>query len=100
MNAETDYLLGRVLEAAKAAGVYDNCWSIFLSDHGEMNMEHRQARPLRKAEPSTGVGRHPALRPFATRVFTLAQVWKNSLYEPSARVPMVISAGRVAGAAN
>ena len=26
-------------DAAKAAGVYDNTWSVFLSDHGEMNME-------------------------------------------------------------
>ena len=42
MCAETDYMLGRVLQAAKDAGVYDNTLVIFLSDHGEMNMEHRQ----------------------------------------------------------
>lgn len=47
--------------------MYDNTWSVFLSDHGEMNMEHRQ-------------------------------IWKNSLYEPSSRVPMIVSGGAVAAA--
>lgn len=60
MCAETDFLMGRVLQALKASGQYDDTYIMFLSDHGEMNMEHRQ-------------------------------VWKNSLYEPSARVPMMVA---------
>lgn len=60
MCAETDYLMGRVLKALKARGQYDDTYIIFLSDHGEMNMEHRQ-------------------------------VWKNSMYEPSERVPLIIA---------
>eukprot|EP00948_MAST-09A_sp_MAST-9A-sp1_P001777 g1777.t1 len=42
MVTETDYMLGSVLQACKDAGIYDNTIVIFLSDHGEMNMEHRQ----------------------------------------------------------
>jgi len=60
MCAETDYLLGRVLDALKATGQYANTYIIFLSDHGEMNMEHRQQL-------------------------------KNSMYEASSRVPMMIA---------
>ena len=60
MCAETDYLLGRVLEAANRTGNLENTYIVFVSDHGEMNMEHRQ-------------------------------VWKNSMYEASSRVPMVIA---------
>ena len=60
MCAETDYMLGSVIEALKNFGLYNNTFIIFLSDHGEMNMEHRQ-------------------------------VWKNSMYEASSRVPLIIS---------
>ena len=42
MVAETDYLMGQVLDAARASGMYDETLVVFLSDHGEMNMEHRQ----------------------------------------------------------
>jgi len=41
MCVETDFLMGRVLTALKATGQYDDTYIIFLSDHGEMNMEHR-----------------------------------------------------------
>eukprot|EP01063_Lacrimia_lanifica_P011126 TRINITY_DN1790_c1_g1_i1.p1 TRINITY_DN1790_c1_g1~~TRINITY_DN1790_c1_g1_i1.p1 ORF type:complete len:577 (+),score=200.35 TRINITY_DN1790_c1_g1_i1:77-1807(+) len=61
MCAETDYLLGKVLTALDVHGFARDTWVVFLSDHGEMNMEHRQ-------------------------------VWKNSMYEASARVPMIIAA--------
>lgn len=61
MCAETDWLLGTVLSAAKSLGLLDNTYIVFVSDHGEMNMEHRQ-------------------------------VWKNSMYEASERVPMIIAA--------
>ena len=42
MCAETDYLMGQVVAAAKASGMYDDTLVVFVSDHGEMNMEHRQ----------------------------------------------------------
>ena len=42
MVSETDFLMGQVLEAAKARDDYARTLVIFLSDHGEMNMEHRQ----------------------------------------------------------
>ena len=45
----------------KEAGLWDDTLVVFLSDHGEMNMEHRQ-------------------------------VWKNSHYEASARVPLIVRA--------
>jgi len=61
MCAETDYLLGRVWTALKARGYsLEDTYVVFVSDHGEMNMEHRQ-------------------------------VWKNSMYEASARVPFQIA---------
>ena len=60
MCYETDYMLGRVIQALKQYGHYDNTFIVFVSDHGEMNMEHRQ-------------------------------VWKNSMYEASERVPFIIA---------
>ena len=62
MCAEADFLLGRVGDAAKARGFWDDALVVFTSDHGEMNMEHRQ-------------------------------VWKNSMYEASARVPLILGGG-------
>lgn len=34
--------MGQVVDAAKQSGMYADTLVIFLSDHGEMNMEHRQ----------------------------------------------------------
>ena len=51
MVAETDYLMGQVLEAARALD-YDNTLVLFLSDHGEMNMEHRQVWKNAHYEPA------------------------------------------------
>ncbi|KAH8092088.1 sulfuric ester hydrolase [Aureococcus anophagefferens] len=62
MCAEADFLLGRVGDVAKARGFWDDALVVFTSDHGEMNMEHRQ-------------------------------VWKNSMYEASARVPLILGGG-------
>jgi len=43
MCAETDYLFGRVLDAAEATGhLGAHTYILFNSDHGEMAMEHRQ----------------------------------------------------------
>lgn len=66
MCAETDYLLGRVWTALQNKGYsLDDTYVIYLSDHGEMNMEHRQ-------------------------------VWKNSMYEASSRVPFNIAGPGIA----
>eukprot|EP01063_Lacrimia_lanifica_P011128 TRINITY_DN1790_c1_g3_i1.p1 TRINITY_DN1790_c1_g3~~TRINITY_DN1790_c1_g3_i1.p1 ORF type:complete len:567 (+),score=232.27 TRINITY_DN1790_c1_g3_i1:61-1761(+) len=59
MCAETDFILGQVLKALDNHGFAENTWVVFLSDHGENNMEHRQ-------------------------------ILKNSHYEASSRVPMII----------
>ena len=42
MVAETDAMLGQVLDTLEATGQLDDTYVIFASDHGEMNMEHRQ----------------------------------------------------------
>ena len=42
MVAETDAMLGKVLDTLEATGRLDDTYVIFASDHGEMNMEHRQ----------------------------------------------------------
>ena len=42
MVAETDAMLGQILDTLEATGQLDNTYIIFASDHGEMNMEHRQ----------------------------------------------------------
>ena len=42
MVAETDAMLGQVLDTLEAAGQLNDTYIIFASDHGEMNMEHRQ----------------------------------------------------------
>ena len=42
MVAETDAMLGEVLDTLETTGQLDNTYVIFSSDHGEMNMEHRQ----------------------------------------------------------
>ncbi|KAJ1450325.1 alkaline-phosphatase-like protein [Pelagophyceae sp. CCMP2097] len=64
MCAETDSLLGRVVERLRATGGWEDAFVIFTSDHGEMNMDHRQ-------------------------------VWKNSMYEASVRIPLIIGGGLV-----
>lgn len=57
------------------AGQYNDTYILFLSDHGEMNMEHRQGHTLSSFEP----------------VICFGIVWKNSMYEPSERVPMMLA---------
>ena len=66
MCAEADYLLNRVWESLNGKGYgLDNTFVVYVSDHGEMNMEHRQ-------------------------------VWKNSMYEASSRVPFAIAGPGIA----
>jgi len=65
MCAMTDDLLGRILDAAAATGhLGPRTYTLFLSDHGEMAMEHRQ-------------------------------VWKNTMYEGSARVPLLLAGPQI-----
>jgi arylsulfatase K len=42
MIAELDAMVGEVVRAVDEAGLRDSTYIIFTSDHGEMNMEHRQ----------------------------------------------------------
>ncbi len=42
MIAELDAMVGRVVRAVDELGLRDSTYFIFTSDHGEMNMEHRQ----------------------------------------------------------
>lgn len=65
--AKTDHIVGDILQTVRVRHDYNNTFVIFVSDHGEMNMEHRQCL-------------------------------KNSHYEGSLRVPMIIGGGIVYGA--
>jgi len=60
MCNQTDVMLGQVWQKAESTGNLKNTIVVFLSDHGEMHMEHRQHL-------------------------------KNSLFEGSARVPLLIA---------
>jgi arylsulfatase K len=42
MIAELDAMVGEVMQVVKDQGLEDSTYFIYLSDHGEMNMEHRQ----------------------------------------------------------
>ncbi len=59
MIAEADAMVGQVLRALDESGLADSTCVFFLSDHGELAMEHRQ-------------------------------FFKMSMYEASARVPLII----------
>lgn len=52
MIAETDEMLGEILNAAADL---ENTYILFLSDHGEMNMEHEQYYKMTAYEPSVRV---------------------------------------------
>eukprot|EP00052_Salpingoeca_macrocollata_P015252 m.121391 g.121391 ORF g.121391 m.121391 type:complete len:533 (-) comp19621_c0_seq3:129-1727(-) len=60
MIAEYDAMVGVLLDALEEAGVANNTYVIATSDHGDMNMEHRQ-------------------------------YYKMTYYDPSSRVPLIIS---------
>jgi len=60
MIAELDAMVGALVALVDHLGLADSTYVVYLSDHGEMNMEHRQHL-------------------------------KNALYEPSARVPMIVA---------
>lgn len=51
-----DYEIGRIVEALKEKGIYDDCLIIFLSDHGDMLGDHNH---WRKTYPYEGSARIP-----------------------------------------
>ena len=55
MIAEADAMLGAVMEAVAAAGLWPNTYFVFLSDHGEMNLEHNLVYKSMFHEPSSRV---------------------------------------------
>ena len=59
MVSEVDAMAGEVMKAVEDLNLDESTYTIFVSDHGDMNMEHRQ-------------------------------YLKNSVYESSARVPLII----------
>lgn len=42
MVAETDAMVGEIMRTIDELGLTNSTWFIYTSDHGEMNMEHRQ----------------------------------------------------------
>ena len=55
MVAETDALAGEVIDAVGRAGLLGDTYLIFLSDHGEMTMEHRLLMKSAMYDASTRV---------------------------------------------
>ena len=60
MIAETDAMVGELMQCVDDLGLSDSTYFVYCSDHGEMNMEHRQ-------------------------------YLKNSVYESSVRVPLIVA---------
>ena len=55
MVAEADAMLGRVRDAVDEAGLTDRTYFVFISDHGEMNLEHNLVFKSMFYEPSARV---------------------------------------------
>ena len=55
MIAEVDAMVGRTLAGLDDLGLAEDTWVLFSSDHGEMNMEHRQFYKMSPYEPSARV---------------------------------------------
>jgi arylsulfatase K len=55
MCAETDGMLGQILDALRDTGKENNSYVFFSSDHGEMAMEHRQFYKMTMYEASSHV---------------------------------------------
>ena len=55
MCAETDFLLGRVLDAVNSLGLQDETTIIFTSDHGELALEHQDYYKMSLYEGSVRV---------------------------------------------
>ena len=55
MIAEFDAMVGRYIDAVKEAGLSDNTVFILTSDHGDMQMEHRQTFKMTPCDASVSV---------------------------------------------
>ncbi|MCD6365860.1 MAG: sulfatase-like hydrolase/transferase, partial [Planctomycetes bacterium] len=55
MIAEVDAMVGKLLDTIESMGLSETTYVIFTSDHGEMNMEHRQFFKMTHYEPSVRV---------------------------------------------
>jgi len=55
MVAEVDAMAGRLIDAVDELGLADSTYVIFSSDHGEVNMEHRQFYKMNHYEGSAHV---------------------------------------------
>merc|ERR1712070_1173715 len=76
MIAEFDAMVGEYVKAVKDAGKYDNTVFIVTSDHGDMQMEHRQFYKMVPYDASARVpmvimdGRQPRSSPLLTNATT------------------------------
>jgi len=55
MIAEVDNMIGQIIDAVDILGFSDNTYIIYISDHGEMAMEHRQWLKNALYEPSAHI---------------------------------------------
>lgn len=55
MVAEFDDMVGAYMDGVKAAGAWNNTVWIVTSDHGDMQMEHRQFYKMSPRDPSASV---------------------------------------------
>lgn len=73
MIAEFDHMVGAYVQAVKDAGKYDNTVFIVTSDHGDMQMEHRQFYKMAAYDASSRVpmvimdARKPRQAPLVTK---------------------------------
>lgn len=54
-TAETDAMMGAVLNALAASPAADDTFILFTSDHGEMHLEHRHVEKMSHYEGSARV---------------------------------------------
>jgi choline-sulfatase len=55
MIAEADAMLGRTMQAMDELGLWENTYFVFVSDHGEMDLEHNLVFKSMHHEPSSRV---------------------------------------------
>merc|ERR1719223_1661225 len=76
MIAEFDAMVGQYVQAVKDAGKFNNTVFIVTSDHGDMQMEHRQFYKMVPYDASSRVpmvimdGRKPRQSPLVTKAVT------------------------------